>query len=532
MRHCNFNLNNIIQLLLFLSVATVGATTIVIPTQQPNIQAGIDIAANGDTVLVLPGTYSGDGNRDIDFLGKELVVRSEKGATSTVIDCGGSSTSPHRGFRFHSGENSKALLEGFTIRGGFAPADGPDSTAVGGGILFDSGSSPTIMNCVIENNYAEIAGGGVFCLALSNPTFLGCRFDSNQADNDFFAPVATFGGAIRSYFSCPVFIACTLSNNVAAIGGAISCRESYVSLIDCVIKQNTAIVLAGFETVSRGHGGGVHLYKSQLTVDGCVFSGNRAQHLNGLTYEGGWGGAIICASSSLIISNSTFYGNVAESFDSIAPGRGGGIFLIESSLKAENTIIAFSSDGEAVYCIDTISSSMLSCCDIFGNAGGDWVSCIAGQNGQAGNFSADPLFCDATAADFSLKNISQCAPANSPCGELVGAFDANCVSTHISPETTASLPEEYNLKQNYPNPFNPETRIEFSLPKSSFVKLDIYNILGERITTLVSEQLSAGHWSTTWDGTHSNGSKVASGIYFYRIETDSFVKSKKMLLLK
>jgi hypothetical protein len=90
----------------------------------------------------------------------------------------------------------------------------------------------------------------------------------------------------------------------------------------------------------------------------------------------------------------------------------------------------------------------------------------------------------------------------------------------------------YSLLQNYPNPFNPSTCIEFDLARTSQVKLEIYNILGSKVKTLVNDKLSVGHKSITWDGKDDQGKKVASGIYFYRLKTEEFSLTKRMLLLK
>jgi hypothetical protein len=93
-------------------------------------------------------------------------------------------------------------------------------------------------------------------------------------------------------------------------------------------------------------------------------------------------------------------------------------------------------------------------------------------------------------------------------------------------------PKEFDLRQNYPNPFNPVTIIEYALPKTSQVKIQIYNILGQRVRELVNEMQEPGYKSIHWDGKDDHGDEVSSGIYFYRIEADNFVKSKKMTILK
>ncbi len=91
---------------------------------------------------------------------------------------------------------------------------------------------------------------------------------------------------------------------------------------------------------------------------------------------------------------------------------------------------------------------------------------------------------------------------------------------------------EFALRPNYPNPFNPETIIRYQLARTTEVKLEIYNLVGQKLTTLVDKKLSSGAHSVTWHGLDALGRPVASGVYIYRLQTDSFVESKKMLLLR
>ena len=95
-----------------------------------------------------------------------------------------------------------------------------------------------------------------------------------------------------------------------------------------------------------------------------------------------------------------------------------------------------------------------------------------------------------------------------------------------------AVPKVFSLSQNYPNPFNPKTTIQFGLPKASHVRLAIYNLLGQTVTTLVDAKKAAGFYAIQWDGTDKNGSQVASGVYICRIEAERFVSSKKLLLLR
>jgi|GEM_PF-6322410 len=97
----------------------------------------------------------------------------------------------------------------------------------------------------------------------------------------------------------------------------------------------------------------------------------------------------------------------------------------------------------------------------------------------------------------------------------------------------AKLPTDFTLDQNFPNPFNATTVIQFALPRTSLVKLEIFNVLGQKVKTLVDEELQAGYKQVTWDGRDQRGNTVSTGVYFYRIKAaDLFTDMRKMLLIK
>jgi len=100
------------------------------------------------------------------------------------------------------------------------------------------------------------------------------------------------------------------------------------------------------------------------------------------------------------------------------------------------------------------------------------------------------------------------------------------------PVLQESKTSDFSLGKNFPNPFNPETVIEFNLPEASQVSLNVYNILGQVVRTLVDEELPAGPHSVTWDGKNGQGSEVASGVYFYRIKAGNFESTERMTLLR
>jgi hypothetical protein len=108
--------------------------------------------------------------------------------------------------------------------------------------------------------------------------------------------------------------------------------------------------------------------------------------------------------------------------------------------------------------------------------------------------------------------------------EIDSLFNENVTSID---DNGLTVSRGFKLNQNYPNPFNPKTNIEFSIPKSEFVTLKVYNIIGEEVVTLVSEKLAAGRYSYNWDA-----GSLASGIYLYRIQAGNYVDVKKMILMK
>ena len=134
------------------------------------------------------------------------------------------------------------------------------------------------------------------------------------------------------------------------------------------------------------------------------------------------------------------------------------------------------------------------------------------------------------------------ALAFSPDGEIlyVGTFTTGVPTVHKFTKGPVSvrpsdrtIAENFSLTQNYPNPFNPTTTIQFSLPTQTSVRLDIYNMLGQRVKTLVAdEMLQAGNYDVVWNGTNDQNITVPSGMYIYRITAGNFVASKRMMFLK
>jgi hypothetical protein len=273
----------------------------------PTIQAGLDSAAVGDTVLLSSGTYY---EHDIHMI-SNVILRGETGDPRDVrIDA------QSRGFVIFCGAlDPPACVDGLTITGGLASA---------------------------ETGYNR--GAGMYCV------------------------------------------------------------NGWMEISRCIFSHNLA----------EAKGGGLYVEGCSPEITNCTFWDNFAGQL---------GGAIMCfLDASPRLTNCTFYGNGAGYRDG-----GGAMMCWQSSPVLQNTIIASSTSGWAIACQG--GDARLSCCNVYGNAGGDWYGCISGQNGIDGNFSECPAFCDAEDGEFGLCNESPCLPANHPdgyeCG-LVGAWEQEC----------------------------------------------------------------------------------------------------------
>ncbi|MBC8228496.1 carboxypeptidase regulatory-like domain-containing protein [bacterium] len=213
-------LTTLICLILIANVAY-GA---IIPVPPGTIQEAIDVAEDGDTVLVADGVYTGDGNKNLDFKGKTITVTSENGAENCIIDC----EDDGRGFYFHSGETEASVVSGFTIRNGYI--DGR-----GGGIYCDN-SSPTINDNIIKSNVlANINehgyGAGIYCIYAS-PIITNNMVMDNSA--------GYYGGGIDCHMSSPIITNNTISGNTATYGGGIALYYSDPSIINNIISRNSA----------------------------------------------------------------------------------------------------------------------------------------------------------------------------------------------------------------------------------------------------------------------------------------------------
>lgn len=375
----------LMSLLLVALAGRAGATTYLVQPDgsgdAPTIGAALALAVSGDVIELGDGVYHGLGNSDLDLGGRRLTLRSRSGdPAACVIDPEGDEAAPARCLSLVSGEDALTRIEGIGFRGAYAGGEGE---AAAGGALRIVGGSPALVNCRFEGSEAW-QGGAVACVG-GAPTFADCVFEGNRARNGGGA-VAALAGAIV------VFTDCTFIGNSADYGGGLLADAATMDLTGCVLRGNAA--------VERGGGlyGGDH---AQLSVDGCTLA---------------WNGA---------------------------PSGGGLALVYASTASVAGSIIAFGGEGEAVGIPWPDATASLSCSDLYGNAGGDWVGDIADQAGADGNLALDPAFCgDAADGDVGLAASSPCAAAQSGCGRM-GAAAVGCAGRSAANASFSTLKSYY-----------------------------------------------------------------------------------------
>jgi len=255
-------------LVLVLASPCASAATIRVPADQPTIQAGIDGAADGDTVLLADGVYTGEGNRDIRFYGKAITLRSENGPENCIVDAESSEAEEHTGFTIQDDEDWATIVDGLTITGG---SEG----------VYISGASPVIRNCTATSNEVGIYVDAYTSYALVESSRI----------------VGNAGRGIWLSSSITV-LSCEIRGNT---GGGINCSNGAL-ILNCLIAENT----------TPGSGGGIFFFFGDPVpeIRNCTIVDNTA--------ENGGGGLFTQRTEDVLVENCILTGNSAAYGDQYA----------------------------------------------------------------------------------------------------------------------------------------------------------------------------------------------------------------------
>lgn len=432
------------------------------------IQHGIDMAANGDTVLVAEGHYY----ERINFTGKAITVASYFMADedslyiqNTVIDAdtlviGYADTGSV--VCFVNDEDSTSILNGFTLQNGIGTPAGEN----GGGVCCYN-SSPIISNCIIKNNTAQV-GGGIYAYSKS-PILIGCFILENAATNNGGAIIAWTNDYLNLDF-CHIsnnsspdaaiyvygghFRNCRIEDNTGSIFNWEAGNYRCLSIDSSIIKGSeiTGLFPSKLET---NNGSlldeciGVRLTNDILiesnirvmaethtTIENCVLidSDIYIHYTYVFIYSSLIKGEVyIPASPSLLnIYNSTLIGSIhlLNTNDYIALGN---------CIAAPNNVPVFKCQEGGGSATDIT----LDCCDFYGFEGDNWLECQVRRLDTTSVFFSDPLFCDTANGDYHISSFSPCAPLNNSCNELIGRHDIGCSGIYdfslISPANDSIL---------------------------------------------------------------------------------------------
>lgn len=464
-------------------------SVIKVPEDCKTIQQAIDTAQNGDTVLVADGIYTGEGNRDIDFRGKAIVVRSENGYENCIIDCQGSEGDYHYGFFFRKEESRNSVLEGFTIKNGWLiQTDCMEEDGSGGGILIYS--SPTIRNNKIINNRASF-GAGIH--SEGSPLIVENIIESNEA--------ARWGGGL-SLNGKETVMGNIICENVAKDGGGgIFSRQSgiYTTIVNNIIKSNR----------SFGNGGGISL---DIT-NSFVITGNFIVDNEASVYGGGVYLSQTVGENVFKIYNNTIVGNNAR--------EGGGIYNHNIADTITNCVFYLNSPQD-------ISNCNLTYC------------CIKDEVQGVGNIHEDPVFITVNDILWINDSSSPCVNAGNP--DTTGLFFTwkdilgneriidnriDIGANELDKKAIPTIANESDIVSDvplvYPVPANTKISLRYVIPYTGEISITIYSSSGIQMASLIDSKINKGVYEESFDI-----SSFSRGIYFLKFRFNNVEKIIKI----
>ncbi len=570
--------------LIHLPLLTFGAV-IQVPLETGTIQNGMDVAVNGDTVLVAPGTYF----ENINYNGKNITVASHyildentDHILNTIID-GSQPADPNFGscVMFLNNEDKTAVIQGFTLQGGegwFVVVNGWDSKE-GGGVML-KGASATIKNNLIINNTAIEAtgiqiggGGGISALWDANPTILNNVVMLNRANYGAGIALSHSGGIVRNNI--------IYMNSDTDYGGGAGLFIIHAGKYKGIFENNTIV-----GNISESRTGGISASNSRTTtiIKNNIIWAN-IQRLGSQVEE-----HTLWNPVPQFINVSFEYNNNGDDYDGIDnfclyPEFANASFDLNTSspcIDQGDTSSAYQDNADA-FNIDLAGTpsqgTLRNDIGAYGGPGAKpfpefeyeyiytpWresfpaVASNASINKEieilnlgTSNVKIDSIgFIDKSQFSLNSDLSTEINPMDCYILDITWTpkSEGNLYDTlkiyHSFKNTTnpvciplrgkayastgihdKQISDEFHLGQNYPNPFNPSTQIDYSIKEDALTSLTILDVQGRIVKTLVNDFQKAGHYEIVLDGTD-----LASGVYLYQLQAGEFTDRKKLIVLK
>jgi hypothetical protein len=426
---------------------------------------------------------------------------------------------------------------------------------VNGGAIACLNASPTIVNCIIiNNNVVGIApngnGGGIFVTGIPSPTIIGCIIADNSTTSTSFQ--AGYGGGICSTDGATTTIVhCTITNNSAsAAGGGLGCTAGDATVTDSIIWNNTAtigddIVIGSGRTVTIGYsdydatkiGGQGTLIEdppgSNITADPLFVIVPQPYHLD--DYSPCIGAGI---DTGLPLAAKDIDGDVRPDPDPSDPDIGADEHFRDIPLAVALSAFTATSNGDKIILkwrteseINNLGFKVYRSTELDGDYVKVTPTFIVGAGAEATPREYSFTDEDVAVGDtyyYYIEDVDFSGKTNK----------SHIIEVTVGKQTiTRIIPIKSSLFQNFPNPFNPETWIPYQLSRDASVEVRIYNLKGQLIRTIALGQKAAGTYlakdkAIYWDGRDNVGEKVASGVYFYTLQAEEFMATRRMVIIE
>ena len=433
-----------------------------------------------------------------------------------------------------SGTDSTAVLDGFTITGGYAEVYGVQDRGAG---MLNINSSPTIVNVIISDNYAYTSGGGM-SNSYSNPAVINVVFMRNSTTYPW-----SGGAGMGNGYSNPTLVNVTFYNNDAGggFGGGMASYESDPTLVNTIFWGNTSA--QGYKEINNNASEPTvshSLIEGGLTP-GCIDSLNNID-ADPMFVDAPAGNLRLSLGSPAIDvgSNADIPIGVAMDADGNPRIAGGTVDLGAYEYPVVVSAMAFPSP----LVFAQVSGNETTCDTIYVVNDGEAMCTIAGISGCTTlPFSLDTTMTTHALALGDTTEIVVCVTptAEGPdTAQVIIASDAanSPLVVPVRIETVTAVwpdntPKPFRIVSVSPNPFNPSTTVHFTLPAVMPVTVVVYSVTGARIRLLADrETFGPGDNRLVWDGRTDEGSPAASGVYFVRMETRLGTQVARAVLLK